>query len=432
MSSRWNPRISRSTGSGNVPVDVTDHFEATIVVGNTPNGDPAVAQTGAFRYIPDPGDGTGIATAIDEALLAGTPTRIRIRPGTYDLSVGLGAGSFSLPFALTGPIRLEGSGSPSGLAGTAPTLLTMGSSLAARSIFTVDSGAQLSDLLIILPGATAAASAGTSVVRASYSTTVERVNVRVVGGTAANDTLRNIFLLAADLGSGPQMTRLVDCTVIYTASGSQDLVYAFALEDGNTAPNEITGGIVYAGTLSALRLGAGTQKCRVRIQTQTTGNVGQLYGTGHDVEIVGSLSSGVNNFAANGPYNSKIRITGAVLGSSQVVDSDDSEWEINAPAHALVIGGDRSRISGVLGSLSLESANRYSVDGARITTNAGGSGNLTITSAPTFSQRCRVTGCAVEGTLTVAGNNNIAVGNSLSVIYVNTGTGNEFGHNVVA
>ncbi len=58
-----------------------DHFAPKYLIGNVPNGDPAVAQTGAFRYIPDPGDGTGIALAITESTAA--PGDIWVRPGTY-------------------------------------------------------------------------------------------------------------------------------------------------------------------------------------------------------------------------------------------------------------------------------------------------------------------------------------------------------------
>lgn len=69
-------------GGGGAPV--TDHFAPRYLVGNIPAGDPAAAQGAPFSYIPDPGDGTGIAAAL--AAAAVVPGDVWIRPGVYDLA----------------------------------------------------------------------------------------------------------------------------------------------------------------------------------------------------------------------------------------------------------------------------------------------------------------------------------------------------------
>ena len=65
----------------------SDHFAPKYVVGNVPAGDPAVGSGPPFRYIPDPGDGSGIALALAEAGLAGGGD-VHIRQGDYRLTGG--------------------------------------------------------------------------------------------------------------------------------------------------------------------------------------------------------------------------------------------------------------------------------------------------------------------------------------------------------
>lgn len=72
------------SGTPTPPVALTDHFAPRYIVGNVPAGDPNTAQAAPFVYIPDPGDGTGIASAL--ALASATPGDVWIRPGTYNLT----------------------------------------------------------------------------------------------------------------------------------------------------------------------------------------------------------------------------------------------------------------------------------------------------------------------------------------------------------
>lgn len=67
-------------GGGNTQPTI-DRFAPRYLVGNVPAGDSNVPETGNFRYIPDPGDGSGLAQALLEAAI--NPGDIWVRPGNY-------------------------------------------------------------------------------------------------------------------------------------------------------------------------------------------------------------------------------------------------------------------------------------------------------------------------------------------------------------
>ncbi|MGL4255619.1 MAG: hypothetical protein ACRCSL_04740 [Microbacterium sp.] len=95
-----------STGGGS---SGPDRFAPTIVVGNVPRGDSAVAYSqDGFTYIPDPGDGTGIAAAI-AALNSPGPIggSIHIRRGIYDFNEPT---SPALPLRVNGWVNIQGDG----------------------------------------------------------------------------------------------------------------------------------------------------------------------------------------------------------------------------------------------------------------------------------------------------------------------------------
>ena len=197
-------------GSGPTPPASTDRFEASILVGNTPNGDPATAQAAPFRYLGDPGDGSAIVTAIAEAALSGDPTRIFLRPGTYSLAAG------DLPLVLPSNVTLEGSGEGvTILAGTA----------LAREVLQIGEGANARDFSVTLPNPTAGAT-GARVVRLAESAIVERVTVTVGDNTGVqdDDSLRACF------DAQGLYARVLDCLVVYeppmtTATDSPQVAY---------------------------------------------------------------------------------------------------------------------------------------------------------------------------------------------------------------
>lgn len=66
-----------------------DHFAPKFLVGNALSGAPAQSQAGYFRYVPDLGDGTGIALALTEMAALGFAADLFIQEGTYTRAVGL-------------------------------------------------------------------------------------------------------------------------------------------------------------------------------------------------------------------------------------------------------------------------------------------------------------------------------------------------------
>lgn len=101
---RWPVRISNGTNAGGGGGGGSDKFAPRIIVGNVPNGDPAVAQVAPFEYIPDPGDGSGILQALSTIGFGGG--EIYIRPGTYDFSLG----SVQGPLAVPSGVHIRGAG----------------------------------------------------------------------------------------------------------------------------------------------------------------------------------------------------------------------------------------------------------------------------------------------------------------------------------
>lgn len=185
MSSRWPPRIpSLGSGGGGPPPQIQDHFAPTIIVGNVPAGDPAIAQAAPFRYIPDPGDGTGIATG-----LAGLPVGgwLHIRRGTYTLSPAI------LPLSVAG-VRVTGDGRSTLLVARPDD----------RRVFVMTNVAgrapEVSHLSISLPEAIQGAS-GVALVDASASTEGRIQNVQVFSSTPGGDNPLESLLSIYRLGT---------------------------------------------------------------------------------------------------------------------------------------------------------------------------------------------------------------------------------------
>ena len=79
-----------------------DLFAPRYVVGNTLSGDSAIPQVGTFRYVPDPGDGSGIEAAL--ALAAVNPGDVLVRPGVYTRP------NTAAPLVVPAGVTLKGSG----------------------------------------------------------------------------------------------------------------------------------------------------------------------------------------------------------------------------------------------------------------------------------------------------------------------------------
>lgn len=168
MGSRWIPRITRpGTGGGSGPTG-TDHFAPAYIVGNVTQGDPAVAQVAPFRYIPDPGDGTGIEQALSEAALTGGV--VYVRRGAYFLTEAISP--LTVPSGVI--MRGEGWGANVGI-GTIIAAPTVGTQRA----ISMQEDSTMEDLLVVSLETTGAITdTGIGVVEAKGRATLNRVGIR--------------------------------------------------------------------------------------------------------------------------------------------------------------------------------------------------------------------------------------------------------------
>lgn len=88
------------------PVGPQDVFGSTIIVGNVPAGDPDTATSAPFEYVPDIGDGAGVAAAFATVAAAGQGGSVHVRRGIYDLGLPTAP---PLPLAIDG-FRVTGDG----------------------------------------------------------------------------------------------------------------------------------------------------------------------------------------------------------------------------------------------------------------------------------------------------------------------------------
>lgn len=195
MSSRWNPRISRfGSDGGGPPPQIQDHFAPKIIVGNVPNGDPAAPQAFPFRYIPDPGDGSGIAQALLEASVAGQQGDVYLRPGVYDFGL---PGSPLLPLSIPATTSLRGSGPgvPVALGGNPSAGALLRVSPSQRGLFAVGATSSIRQLAIEIPNPSPGAS-GTFMVNAGINgepAFIDQVPVFITADDPSNESLTAIF-----------------------------------------------------------------------------------------------------------------------------------------------------------------------------------------------------------------------------------------------
>jgi hypothetical protein len=152
-----------------------DRFAPKYVVGNVLAGDPNTPQLGAFRYIPDPGDGSGIALALTQP---DGPGDVWIRPGTYDF----GAGSVVVPLTIPAGTRVQGAGNTTILVADVRDTKDPG-------VFEMQQSSQLRDIQI-----TSNSASGT--VGSDSLVTVR----------APNCVLSNLLIVAGVAGSGGALT----------------------------------------------------------------------------------------------------------------------------------------------------------------------------------------------------------------------------------
>lgn len=277
MSARYLPNIgSRAAGGGGGAA--ADRFAPTIIVGNTLAGDPATDQVAPFRYIPDPGDGTGIALALTEAAALVDGAWVHIRRGTYTLAAGV------LPLAIPDNTRVTGDGRS--------TLLVQRSD--DRRVFTV--AGELCELSHIgityvqaAPGAT-----GTVMIDASLTVGTRISNLAITKGALGtlnlDESLRSIIYCGSQNyvidnqifgidsnanGGGVAVVQLLGEANAVRGNAMTGGDYGVFGEVGTSYYNRLLDNIISGATqgssaLAGIRLGAGNAVCNGNLITSST------------------------------------------------------------------------------------------------------------------------------------------------------------------
>jgi hypothetical protein len=245
---------------GAAPLPGGDHWAPKYLIGNVAAGDPAVPQAGAFRYIPDPGDGSGIALALAE--IAGLPVPppipgdVWIRPGTYTRPAG------STPLAIPAGTLVRGAG---------PFTTIVGAPSGDQGVFTLAPGASLRDLNVTVPASAGAGGASLAAISlaSGVAGTASLRDVNVTISTTALAALREAVRVA-----GPStFTGLLERVTVtmLTATGTGSPTVGFRLFSGILVGEDL----VATGGDHALRAGgAPAIVSAVNVQRLT----GLLYG----------------------------------------------------------------------------------------------------------------------------------------------------------
>lgn len=184
----WLGGCSRGGGGGGGGGDL-DRFAPKYLVGNTTSGDPdTTATTGiapGFRYIPDTGNGAGIATAL--SLAATVPGDIWVRPGTYNFTA---AGAPTAALTVPTGVRLIGSG---------PSTILTGRLTGDQTLFNLAASSEMHNLRINVIGVQSGTGPGVVNITAGSSAVcwISRVDVQVEITAGSTGTLRTAFNLAS-------------------------------------------------------------------------------------------------------------------------------------------------------------------------------------------------------------------------------------------
>lgn len=319
------------------------YFGPRYIVGNTPNGDSAVPfSAGGFVYIPDPGDGSGIAIACSAAF--GAPGDIHVRAGTYDLNQ---PGSPGVPFPIPGVV-LSG-------AGAATIILGNNSAPAETTVFDVGGGGTLRDLTIQTTLDTGNGG-GLGIVEASgggAAVYVENVTIEYTRDPTATSNVRG-----AIYGNFTPLT-CVGCRIALTGTRTpvnpDDALAGFVIRGSTMTVTGCTttggdAGVVAHGAFIATR--AAVNGCN--IGNVTSYGVAAYGNTGTATLALGGGSS-VVSAAANVVgalfLNLGSTATGSVQGATITLDSAPATGTfgvvVNAGTQVRITGSDITAETGV-------------------------------------------------------------------------------------
>lgn len=386
----------RRASSGGGGTSGTDHFAPRIIVGNVLAGDPSADQVAPFRYIPDPGDGSGIALALSEA--AADQGDVFVRSGTYTLPSGTAV--LDVPADVT----LRGAGWDTVINGADDQ----------RAVFRVAERATLADLRIVMP-VPAAGATGDLVVEMTGSNagsaTVENVYVDATAGLSAQLDESLIGGIGTAAGApGAVGPRVIDCVVLGSVYSFQDPASVnrqFACYSFPDADQAVIRGQGLFGDY-LLRLTGSASRCLVDLQGENY-RTAILSGTWHQLRLTGitfAFSFDPTPYAVHGVNMQRCDLTAVVQGS-----------DINPSVQALVL--DENSVG-----------NRVALTCETYGTGATVEGSKNILSGISVDAGL---GSATDGVVfTVASSNNVLIGGVLDALtpITDAGTTNEIAHTV--
>jgi len=209
-----------------------DKFAPKYLVGNVPAGDSATAySSGGFVYIPDPGDGSGIASALSSA--AAVLGDVWIRPGLYDF----GSGIVVMPLTVPPGCRVQGAGvrattlraRPSGDQGVFVLPADLGGNPGIQSV---------RDMELQAPSASGSGTGSEAVILVQGGGAV--LNGLLIGyNTDAQSTLRNGILVNTAVNTSIPQTSIESVSVTPTGStiqpGNIDATSGIKVVEGQVA-----------------------------------------------------------------------------------------------------------------------------------------------------------------------------------------------------
>jgi hypothetical protein len=212
-------------GGGGPPSQIQDHFAPKYIVGNVLAGDPAVAQGAPFVYIPDMGDGSGIALALTQPSGAGD---VWVRPGTYDL--GLGAAG---PLVVPDNVRVYGSGATTNI---------IGKTTGDQGVFVLGKNSQLRDLDVVVPASDTGSVVSVAAVRSIGAEQIENVSVTFASapGGALRQGIRFEAAPGVQIQNGITAMRNVIVTALST-TGIVDPTVCYWIDSGPNGPGFANG-----------------------------------------------------------------------------------------------------------------------------------------------------------------------------------------------
>lgn len=386
------------------PAAAFDHFEASIIVGNIPEGDPATAQAAPFRYVGDPGDGSVLEAELLVAAISGDSLRIRLRPGEYALDPS----AVTLPLVVPSNVILEGSGEEQ-------TLFTC-TTATDRHLFTVEG--EIRDFQVALPSSALSGATGDTIIAFSELAVAQRVTARVGSATDSQnvDSLRAVFHV---LGAG---IRLYDVVADYgdwmANPASVPLVscFRFGLVGSGPVISDVLVRGRTAGYASQVFFSPTAECTRVDLDVSgVAASFGALEGTSHRVRAQSYFEGGVGASAIASPVVVgcsesllELELSGEML-RILVLNGSDNDVRIRG-GDALGDGGEAVNIAGDRNTLR---GNIRASDPLDFTIN--GNGNTIVALS------------MLNGSCIVNGTDNMVVGARFDVLTAN-GTSTESAH----